>query len=234
MDKLFNILIVEDVEETLDAVTDLIQMAIPEAEVTTASYVREAHEKIDKASEANKPFNAAVLDFKLPYMPGNNPEIDETICNRLNRTTHVVHITGYVDDTKVLKHMAERHTGSDNPTGDRFDKSDIEYANKIIANLRKNLYSPYVGHLIDDTVRQRRYSGDVQFGRRYGRDTEGDAAYGDRQTTLVQAVLSYWPYLDHTTRGRVENLFVLEKSADEQRVRVLGTAAFVDGSEQEG
>ena len=109
---MFRILIVEDIRPTLDQLEKLLQEMNPATEVDGAETVDEARQMLVFRDREGETYDAAIVDFKLPMAPGENPEFDTTICDMVSERMPdalIVHITAYEDQKIVADHIRERH-----------------------------------------------------------------------------------------------------------------------------
>jgi len=139
---MFRILIVEDMEEESQMLRDFVAKRLPDAHVDVALNVQDGRERIHKAREQRKLYDAVVLDFKLPESVGENPELDESLCEEIGLVMQdavVAHLTAFMKDEKVQEHMKLAHAHKvDKSVG--FSKLDVDWPQQLVGCLRNYLY----------------------------------------------------------------------------------------------
>src|ERR1700691_6290842 len=102
---MLNMLIVEDMRDTLELICEYLQDAYPGACLHPAESVCEALACIDKVKAQRERFKITVLDFDLPQNYGDQPEVQTALLQAVQRAmTHdgaVFHITAYPDDPRI-------------------------------------------------------------------------------------------------------------------------------------
>jgi CheY-like chemotaxis protein len=145
---MFRFFVVEDVRAMLDQLLKLLQEAFPgcitESALTVAQGLLKVH--------AKRPFDVAILDFKLPKDFGFNPEIDTSICEWIRSHTPetlIVHVSGYLEDDLVRKHVLSDHN---EPESKQYlvSKSDPDWATELIVRIERYLYSKQIGAKMDE------------------------------------------------------------------------------------
>src|ERR1051325_2122699 len=119
--RVFRILVVEDDLEACDQIVVFLRTAMPESLIDVANDIESAFERL---KAAQRPYDLAILDFQLPQRLGEQPVIDESLCEHLTRfvpATIVSHITGFADDPQIMEHLNRAHLGS-RPRGFSVDK----------------------------------------------------------------------------------------------------------------
>src|SRR5258706_300249 len=104
------ILIVEDDEPTADLLSDDLQHALPGATVDIEHTVAGAMARLNAALDVNQPYDAAILDFKLPLEHlGQTPVSDFSLGRAfrdLSEKSIVAHITAYKKDTEIQEYIS--------------------------------------------------------------------------------------------------------------------------------
>lgn len=155
----FRVLVVEDDLTALELLEKLIKRAVPGVIIVSARTVTDAHKLIAEALNTQKPFDLAILDFKLPRdRPEENPEIDVSICQLLTRRmpeSVIGHVTSHMEDRDVVAHNREAHppgqkkgfvvgkiSGGDSPSTDE----------DLPRLVRQSLYDPWIENEIGRLV----------------------------------------------------------------------------------
>ncbi|HYH67350.1 MAG TPA: hypothetical protein VD866_21815 [Urbifossiella sp.] len=218
-----NILIVEDVEITLNSMRRYLTTRYPGARVDTATTVADAFRRLEWARLNNLTYTIFVLDFKLPKAPGENPEIDTTLRKQVlessTRDAVVFHITAYQDDEGILQFLV--------------DVQSIEKARPIVIDKLKStwtdeLYDLIARKLHGDRIRARllRLFGDPRAAERplYFEDPSrptGDGTLTLQFRDLFQDIADHWKSLDDTLKTRIREVLVVDEKADPVYVSLI-------------
>lgn len=203
---MFRFLVVEDISDTLEGLVHLLKETFPRCSVLTAATVAQGLDRLRGAYQQNAPFDVAILDFNLPRERGANTEIDVGLCDtarRLMPSLLVVHITGYMEDEKVVDHILNAHNGAEDR---RFlvSKSDPRWGGTLIRELERYLYSGLLNSEMDDLFEPDAGAG---VGRRLKR--EGHVTH--QLATLKLDLREYWEKpLDERVRDRVRRHFEVQ------------------------
>jgi DNA-binding NarL/FixJ family response regulator len=204
------ILIVEDQEHTMQRLASLLQQEFPDAVVDTAASAIHARKLVEEAAQ-NNPYDAAILDFKLPTKLGENPEVDESICLLLQAkasSTIVAHITGYGGDALVQKHMRRHHVESPGPSGFSLSKDKADYAIQLVRNLRRMFLEREMDDLLrGDASDQRASLRQIQFSA----FTQG-RGITHRLAAWTQEMSEHWHEFDDPFRAKVRTRFKVDDS----------------------
>jgi len=130
------VLIVEDDPDTVTILTKVIQLKFPDWTIDSAGSVPEARRRL---AEARKPYDFAILDFKLP---DENAVIrgDLSLCIQIrHRTpaTRVFHITAYREDPELDCHVE----GAGDADGDHaISKDKTGWMERVVVKLQSFLH----------------------------------------------------------------------------------------------
>ena len=80
---MYRFLIVEDEPNTLHNLKRLLIREFPDCTVDTAEDVSAGNKLIETAFYLRQPYDAVILDFRLPINPGSTPDIDLSLCEFL-------------------------------------------------------------------------------------------------------------------------------------------------------
>lgn len=138
------ILLVEDEPVTVKALTGFLKRHLPltaeELQLDIARTVAEAKVFLSKFA-----YDVVILDFKLPAQyPGDFTEVNESLCLEVCRRLPdalVGHITSHLDDKQVKAHLNKLHLEQAGPTGFSLSKSDNDYPQKLLANVKRHLFA---------------------------------------------------------------------------------------------
>lgn len=216
---MFSILIVEDVDNTLEELSVLLKETFPGSLIETATNVKDGSGKIGLAVDNNKAFDVAILDFKLPASRGENPEIDESLCKEIKDKipeTLVIHITAYLKDEKVTKHVAEFHAGKNAPRVELVEKT-VYWPEKLLAEMRSYLYSSHVNSKLTSLFDGKPFSQDAKARKLEG--TRGSRTH--ELAALSREIRAYWDDLDVATKSRVRRFFTVIEEEGQVHVSLL-------------
>ncbi|MBI1766715.1 MAG: response regulator [Acidobacteria bacterium] len=207
---MFRILIVEDIANTLAELCELLREIFPDSFIEACSTVEEGLRQISLAAARGCPFDVAILDFKLPARKGEHPEIDESLCQAIKTAmlgTLVIHITAFHQDPKVIKHIADYHSGTKDPRVELIAKTAY-WPEALLGEMKAYLYGKLLETPLDKLFR--------------GQSATTAAGEGGSLThelaTLSRDIATYWEDLNETTKTRVQQLFHVTKDGEDIRV----------------
>lgn len=218
----FKLLVVEDITPTLDQLVGLLEDEFPDAEVDVAQSVAEAAALL--ARTQGQGYDAALLDFRLPKSPGEEEVIDSSLCNEISRAhpgTLVMHITSFIEDPEVVRHLAESHGEPSQPWPFFLDKNDVHWPTLLVKRLKMFLYGREIAAQLDELFGpQPSPSASRLFA--YRRPAAREGAVTQRLASVTQDIEQHWPHLSGALRERIAANFVVEPvSEDEVRVGLL-------------
>ncbi len=220
---MFRLLLVEDVEATLEQLTALLLEEFEQSlTVDGATNVADGLGRIEQAN-TSLPYDVAILDFKLPTRTGHMDEIDESLClaiRDLSPDTLVIHITAYPDDQKVKNHLARHHTGPEDAPAALVSKLEADWPEQLVACARTFLYSQRVSAQLDDLSSQRPRKGGAHRERVGSEQPQGDRSLTHTLARLLRDIVAYWPHLSETVKRRVRTLFNVDESQEPILVKV--------------
>ncbi len=212
---MFCILLVEDELHTREVLRDLLKEVLTSALIDTASTVEEGRQKIKVAASDNRPFDVAILDFKLPVGKGEYPEFDESLCEEIRDKMPealVIHITRYHEESFVTSHISAYHTGKNAPRVELIQKTD-KWSEKLLSEIKAYL------------IQQQLYS----LFEKQAKATEARKVVGSSGSlthalaALSRDIEAYWHDLDDATKARIREYFEtteVETTEDKQQVRI--------------
>lgn len=228
---MFRILIVEDIQGTLQEWADTITDAFSEpngdvsVSIHTAASVSEAKQAIEEAYNRKRPYHAVILDANLPPEPGRQPKIDESLCEivrDLMKSTLVVHITMFDDDSIVKDHLRRFHQEQVDPRSFALSKSASD-AIQLVKKLRSFLYSMRVEEQMNSIFGQQTELSFAARGRsraapprsRIERDSTLDIA------ALRRDIVAHWSDLDERLKERIQRVFRVDHESQPVRISLV-------------
>jgi CheY-like chemotaxis protein len=209
----FRILVVEDEDDARRQVVELLREALPEARIDAADTVEKADAVIQDALNRGDSYDVAILDFKLPKSAGFNPEVDDTLCQKLRRLDPgmlVGHITGFPEDPKIIEHINQCH-GTGTPRAPIVNKTSATWATELLDKTVEYLYRSRIERGL------RQVFGSTTAAGSYERALRPSAAWApDLSSQLVDLtadIAESWPHLDPATRRRVQEQFQVVEDA---------------------
>lgn len=211
---MFHILVVEDDQWVLHLLLKRLTEEVPESEINAAESVADGLPLIRRASERRWPYDAAILDFKLPHHQGENPEVDESLCRELVSSmpgTLCIHITAFPDDDKVREHLRIYHLEQLGPRGLVINKVSTDWPEDLLVQLKAYLYGSRIEKQMNRLFRLE----DSLTSQRHGRDRlKGEGGVTHELASLCRDVAAYWYDLDGGLQKRIESLFYVKVGED--------------------
>ena|SRR5688572_14999635 len=207
---MFRILVVEDDQGTFERLGKRIPKKIPEARVDIAPTVSKARQYLQEVREQGEPYDAIILDIKVPESQGLPPEMDETLCDRIKETmphsTIVAHISAWLDDEVVQQHMKKKHDEQIDRSF-RLSKMEPNWFRELEKKLVSFLYGTRIEAQMNDLFGQddepsftaRNRGGRVQSGE--------DRSVTHKFSALSREIASHWHELDESLQARISRAF---------------------------
>jgi CheY-like chemotaxis protein len=206
------ILVVEDIELTIDQLSQLMQEEMEEMEIVVAKSVEEALAAVENAHNLRQPFCAVVLDFFLPKKWGGQPSVDESVCDRVTQMPWgdllIAHVTAF-DDPAIEKHLAESHAQKGWPT-DLWFRKEPGWTRRLLQELK--------GYLMVEELRIFRPPDECAERGPSGSDAWSDTSLSLRMSRLVRRIQLYWDDLDPRIRSQVFEHFDIDETVSPIRV----------------
>lgn len=209
---MFRILIVEDIESTLEQLHGLLAETFPGSQIDRAQTVKEGRALIEAAYHGEAPYHAVILDFKLPLDVGENPEADESLCElarRRMRYALIAHISAYTSDGEVQDHLRKVHVET---VGDRafaLSKANSIWPEELLKKMKSYLYSTHILHrlqLLFGTAGAMAEA-DYELGARV-RGADGHRTH--ELSDLSYQIEAHWYDLDESARQQIQEVFRVE------------------------
>ena len=222
---MFKVLIVDDVEDTLDQLKKYFTEAFPEAAVETALTVADARRLIEKAYGDKRPYHAVALDFMLPPDHlGQAPLPDVTLCRLLKDLrwpTVVAHMTSHPEDADVRRHIKEAHVEQINPWAFALSKRDDDFAEQLVSRLKAFLYA----HRIEERM-SRLFGAETNYvsparARFSGGYNNGARSVTHELAALCREIGLHWTDLDEDFRRKLSEVFKVDTESSPVRVSLL-------------
>jgi CheY-like chemotaxis protein len=222
---MFNILIVDDEPETSYQVKALINEEIPEAQVETAATVEEGRQALMGAHRADRPFDAVILDFKLPETAGENPEVDVSLCREIEllmRNALVIHITAFKEDPFIIQHLEEVHETKFGNKAIRLWKLDTKIAEQLLDKLKPELYGQHVLQQIKNLFNlEAPAKSSTKKRQRYARGFRTGRSRTHELGTVTRQIAACWDNLDEEVQGKVQEIFSVKRSGKDVTVSLF-------------
>jgi CheY-like chemotaxis protein len=218
---MFRLLIVEDDHDTCSALKEyLSRTVLPDnvelqIQIDTAETVSAAKRAIDVAMASKKPYHAIILDFHLPKESGYQPEMDQSLClfvrTLMPSTTLIIHITAFMDDDVVVRHMKEFHDEQIDRSF-RLTKTHGDWFGQLASKLKAFLYGTQI---------------DEQISRLFEFAANSELESGTKHIStyklaaLSRDIVRHWSYLDDSVKDRIQRFFNVDSSTDPIRISLL-------------
>jgi CheY-like chemotaxis protein len=226
----FRILVVDDEPLVLGPLVRLMEAAISRVEIDCAGTIKEASALIERSQQEGRPYDLAILDFKLPFQVGHQPAVDTSLCEALERdAVPVIHYTAWPDDEAVQAHMRTKHLTKSlagAPVRLITRTTTEEWVEDIIG-----LIAGYQRWVISNSVRRR--MGDF-FGVNLGDDdsqrlssarshaTSGRTQCGTYALLELQKdIIENWHVLDPKLKSEIKSTFAVVKLDEEDEPKRL-------------
>jgi DNA-binding NarL/FixJ family response regulator len=213
---MFRFLITDDEEGTSELLQEHLSEQIPEAQVECALTVKEAHRLIEEAYNSRELYDAVVLDINLPKDAGHFPEFDESVCHDIKDLmpkTIVAHISAYLDEEIVQKHIKRVHD-EEIDRSFRLSKRDVEYFLKLSSKLRTFLYGIRIQNQMDKLFGQDDEPAFSSRNRRQRASAGDERSVTHELAALSRNIAANWDDLDESLRARVKRTFEVTPKDD--------------------
>ena len=167
------ILIVENEPGTVAALEHDLRMVVPGADITSVGTVVEGQEQLHHARRCLRPFDVALLDFKLPHDRSSGDEVADFWLGQLgDEETLIVHMTAYPDDPDFQRLKLPPDSAA--KANRLFVAKDVEkdWTNEIAKACVRHVHSARIRREFerlfgagDSPPRPRRYTGRPRSGR---------------------------------------------------------------------
>lgn len=203
------ILVVEDDPKTLDQLVSLLEDMFHDADVDAVDNVTTGHALID-ATDERCPYDAAILDFKVPLHSGGNACVNDQLCLLIQSKcapTIVAHITSNLEDPVIEEHMLRCHQMRSGPRGFSISKSIADYPEQLVLKLRQTFLDIEMGQLLADMGRDA--ASDPLY-QRVGSVRGQGVTY--RFMRWAEQVVTHWDSFDTIFKDRVRLHFIVSSS----------------------
>jgi len=222
----FKFLVVEDDLHTLEWLVRVLKTVFPDAVVHTAANVADAFALLQQARAEGQEYDAALLDFRLPKADGEEHVYDFTLCDeiaRAHRGTLVLHMTGHMEDERVVTHLAVSHGEPSKPWPLFFSKSDVDWPMLLVKRLKAHLYGQEITTQLDELFGLHlAVGGGPTRAAAFRRPLAREGAVTQRLASVMQNIEDYWPDLSDALRERIAANFVVDPGpGDKVRVGLL-------------
>lgn len=110
-------LILEDDPKLLPQVRLILETEFPGADVSTATTSHDALALLKSSLTTNEPFDAAIIDCRIPANRGSSAEIEYTVGEAFRDSapeTTLIHFTAYVDEVSIRSELIKKHLRFEN------------------------------------------------------------------------------------------------------------------------
>lgn len=198
--RLFRVFLLEDEPALRFDIGRRIERDLPVVAVVSASNIEEAL----KVLSTENGFDVGILDVRLPWRAGMQPEAHPDVAERMKeKGVPCLFITAFRETEDVEKYLAERSLAD--PTAKVIQKRLVpgEFSGELLRQL-KTLFVKLASARVTAGVR-----GLFGPGAASG-PSSGTAAL----IALERDVEEYWPFLDAKTKDLVRNWFIVQESGD--------------------
>lgn len=224
---MFNILIVEDISSTSEQIRKLIAEEIPEARTDCAGTVPEGLAFLRK--NAIRPYDAIILDFRLPMAPGEHDEVDESVCyeaRMLMPDALVIHITAFGDDPLIIRHLDEVHETQFGNKAIRLWKLDTDIAEQLMKQLKPELYGQRVLDHLHKLFNLRARTRSAKDKRnRFARGIRTGRSRTHELGSITREIASYWHGLNSEVKDQVTQIFSVKEKGDDVTVSIFRSSS---------
>jgi len=205
---MFRLLIVEDMEVESQILKDFVARRLPEAQVDVALNVRDGRELLERACRQGKLYDAVILDFKLPESTGENPELDESLCEEIGLLMPdavVAHLTAFMKDERVQEHMKVAHAQRVDKSVS-FSKLDVTYPQQLVGCLRNYLYGARVESRLKKLIPRADEAAPPSRSRR-DRVALMEGSLTHEIASLQREISAHWGDYDERLKVKIQRVF---------------------------
>ncbi|OIQ87083.1 hypothetical protein GALL_310730 [mine drainage metagenome] len=198
------ILIVEDIEDSLDECVHFLRQIFPNAIIDSAVTRDEAVHLVLDAHARRQPYDCAILDLRLPNnitddRPNATTSIARLIIDKFGRnTTRLLQWTSYPEDEAIKEFINDYKIPQSGIVFEMISKTDVDHASKMAAFIKRLIAEKTVGLWLDDAYFAKLRQGDIA--------VVSKKACIDRPPVslpgFVDALLTVWGFLDEHRRGQ--------------------------------
>lgn len=198
-----------------------LDQEFPEAVIDTVGSVQEARDLIDKAV-ARLPYDAVILDYKLPKRRGEAADLDEELWPVIRREMPeciVAHISAYANKDQERGAATADSTSSDpfrnfhterGQKGFVVSKLDTRWGDELLKKLKQHLYGDWIAKRMDLMLGEG--YGESRAGLQRGKSIGRSRARGALGLThelgaLCGSISRHWSYLDKALQTRIQKHF---------------------------
>jgi len=218
----FKFLIVEDELSTLKQLEGLIREDFPESMIDIAATAVDGREFLRCASSEGRPYDALILDFRLPQEMGDEAKVDTSLSREARRSGHpmlVAQITSYANDQVIEEHLQKTQIEQPNPNCFLVDKRMHDWSVRLVGKLRTFLYGRHILREVDELF------GDGAGFRAWGRGrnpSSGGLPGGmtHRLATLCRIAEAHWNDLEVDVKQRIRDILEVDESESSTKPKV--------------
>lgn len=210
---MFRFLIVED--KLLEMLVGYLAKWFDGSNSDSAATVEDGLKLIRSASSEKRPYDAAILDLKLPMRAGVHPEIDDSLCREIQAimsSTLVIHVTGYPTDPKVLDHLEAYHGGRNDPRSVIVNKGNTNWVDNLRTKAKARLYGDLIEQQIEDLFGSRARAAHAGLNMRTHRPSSERTSITMALSTLFGTIVAHWGDIDESQKERIRQTFHVDES----------------------
>lgn len=231
---MYRILAVENEEDTLHQLKERLPEKMPNTSVEGAETVAEGRRLIKQAIAEGKPYDAVILDFRLPEDESNDESgdevLDESLCRLVREqmpSAIVGHITSHAegrdkDCEQIKRHVREVHChGLDDPDISAEAKQrlgftirkDPGFVGKLADELLRCIHGQRIRRQLHALFGLKSNSHSVLMGRSQRVAGGTDLDVGAELSGLCSEIAEYWHLLDKdkALQERIQELLVVRE-----------------------
>ncbi len=225
--------ILEDQPDILRLFKRILQTEFSGSEILTATTSNEAIEVLKTSLEEDKPFDAAILDCRVPSNRESSAEIEYTVGEAFRDNspqTILIHFTSYVDEVSIRSDLIRKKLRFANSR--IFIQKQPMWPEELILALHKSIETRLereVQAICSGQVRGAAYGGP-------GRDpwtAAGDATDTANYSALCARLEELWPILSEEFQKKIGPIFGAEMKNGKIHIGVApDTSGAVDLTDQ--
>lgn len=193
--ELFRLLLLEDDDDLREDLALVIPRRLPGTVVDAAGTVEEGLHLL----ETDRDFALGLLDIRVPFRRGLQPEADPRVAEGLKRRgVASLCFTGYRESPDVEHYLAKRKL-TDPPIATISKQVTPEFLTLLMNEIRLWLVSTASARV------------SASFRRIFSSTPDGLRSGTAPLMSLQQEIIDYWAYLDETTRDEIKSRFVVDE-----------------------
>jgi len=215
------ILLVEDEPGIVEILSYDLLDAFPNSEINVANTVRDAHTLLNEAYDANRPYDVAIFDFKLPESrTEQHPESDFSLppaTKELFPDLFMIQISAYVEDIEIQRFL--RNVETHRHEARMFIAKEAGWIKRVIEVITGAMHTRRVRDRFEELFRRSNRSSE-RVGLRGGSAGRSDRARSLEVAALCADAAQHWESLSPPLQADLER--VLGHAQDERGKHYVG------------